>query len=218
MAITADQLRRARRALGVTQAKLAEDTGVNATLIKHFETYRLSALPDSAQTALQSYLDANGVDLSQFAGQSDADSQTATAAKPGSAVVQPIPRAALLPQRLGFLVSNSLSDDEIEELLQKMDDNDERIYELVRTETQRGLFGGPTDQTIDDNRELFALLAENYLIFRHLQGRNLFEQIDRSADAETHGHLLQSQFLKSSIAPKLLPTSADDAAQPKANA
>lgn len=218
MAITADQLRRARRALGVTQAKLAEDTGVNATLIKHFETYRLSALPDSAQTALQSYLDANGVDLSQFAGQSDADSQTANVAKPGSAVVQPIPRAALLPQRLGFLVSNSLSDDEIEELLQKMDDNDERIYELVRTETQRGLFGGPTDQTIDDNRELFALLAENYLIFRHLQGRNLFEQIDQGADAETHGHLLQSQFVKSSIAPKLLPASADDAAQPKSDA
>src|ERR1700675_829734 len=122
MTITADQLRRARRALGVTQAKLAEETGVNATLIKHFETYRLSALPDSAQKALQDYFDANGVDMAQLAGSPDDPTQGATPApKPGSAVVQPIPRAALLPQRLGFLVSNSLSDDEIEELLQKRD-------------------------------------------------------------------------------------------------
>jgi transcriptional regulator with XRE-family HTH domain len=137
MTLTADQLRRARRALGVTQAKLADETGVNATLIKHFETYRLSALPDSAQKELQDYFDSNGVDMSQLArSQDDAAPVTAPAAKPGSAVVQPIPRAALLPQRLGFLVSNTISDDEIEDLLQKMDDNDERIYELVKKETQ----------------------------------------------------------------------------------
>lgn len=219
MTITADQLRRARRALGVTQAKLADDTGVNATLIKHFETYRLSALPDSAQKALQDYFDSNGVDMSQLASsQDDAATAASQASKPGSAVVQTIPRAALLPQRLGFLVSNSLSDDEIEDLLQKMDDNDERIYELVKKETQSGLFGGPTEQTVDDNRELFALLAENYLIFRHLQGRNLFEQIDATAEPATHGQLLRSQFVKSPIAPKLLSSGADDANQQNADA
>ncbi|WP_179105000.1 hypothetical protein [Burkholderia pseudomallei] len=89
--------------------------------------------------------------MSQLASSPDDSASAATqTSKPGSAVVQPIPRAALLPQRLGFLVSNTLSDDEIEDLLQKMDDNDERIYELVKKETQSGLFGGPTEQTVDD--------------------------------------------------------------------
>lgn len=200
--ITPDQARRARRAIGITQARLAEETGVNLTLIKHFETYRISTLPEAAQKALVDYFTKNGLDIGHLQPEPADDA----ASKPGAGVVQPVPRAAVLPSRFGFLVSDKLSDDEIEELLERMDQNDERIEEIVAMEAGKGFLGSYTDDTIALTQELFGAMAENYLIFRHLQGRNLFEKIDLDADAETHGHLVHGSFVNSPIASKLAPS------------
>lgn len=203
--ITADQSRRARRSLGITQAKLAEETGLNTTLIKHFETYRIENPPQDFQTKLVDYYTGKGLDVATPANSTAADER-----KPGANIVKDI----AIP-RISFLVSDKLNQDEIEALLERMEENDDRIYDLVKKETAKGLFGGHTDATVAENQELFASLAENYLIFRHLQGRNLFNDIDQNAKTETHGHLLHGHFTRSPIAHKLVSaearsTTADD--------
>lgn len=201
--ITADQSRRARRSLGITQAKLAEETGLNATLIKHFETYRIENPPQDFQRKLVDYYAGKGLDVAAPANSTVASEER----KPGANIVKDV----AIP-RISFLVSDKLSQEEIEALLERMEENDDHIYDLVKKETAKGLFGGHSDATVSENQELFASLAENYLIFRHLQGRNLFNDIDQNAKAETHGHLLHGHFTKSPIAHKLVSPEAGSTA------
>jgi hypothetical protein len=185
----------------------ASDTGVNATLIKHFETFRINALPDSTQDALSAYFKQKGVDLSTLAAQ--------PAYAPGADVVQQVPRALDLSEPLCFRVSNTLTEDEIGVLLDRMSENDEAISEIIGEETKSGLFGH-SDATQDASRRLFYLLAENYLIFRNLQGRNLFDDVDMSSDKETQGHLLHAAVKKSPIASAMIDGATTNAA-PDAN-
>lgn len=189
--ITPEMLRRARRTLGISQAKLVDDTGVNATLVKHFETFRINALPESVQETLVAYFKQKGIDLSAIAAK--------PAYEPSAGVVQQIPRALDLSEPLCFRVSNALGEDEIGSLLDRMSENDEEIAEIINEEAKSGFFGY-SDETQDASRRLFYLLAENYLIFRNLQGRNLFDGVDLSSDKETQGHLLHAAVRKSPIA------------------
>ncbi|WP_017235179.1 helix-turn-helix transcriptional regulator [Pandoraea sp. B-6] len=205
--ITSDLLRRARRTIGVTQAKLAADTGVNATLIKHFETFRISSLPESTQDALTAYFKQKGLDLDALA------VQPAYAAN--TDVLQQVPRALDLSEPLCFRVSNALTDDQIGVLLDRMSENDEAISEIIGEETKSGLFGH-SEETQDASRRLFYLLAENYLIFRNLQGRNLFDDVDISSDRETHGHLLHATVMKSPIASAMTDSAATNPAKDNA--
>jgi hypothetical protein len=177
--LTPDALRRARRTIGVTQATLATDTGVNATIIKHFETYRLSALPASAQESLVAYFKQKGVSLADGEGQR------------GTGIVTVPVQPGTTPPRMSFAVSGSLSDQTIESALDRMDGNDEEIADLMRKVTSKGILGAYTDQTVMDSQRLFGLMAENYMLFRYLQGENFLEGIDQDAEDETHAHIVR---------------------------
>lgn len=181
--ITPDMLRRARRTVGITQAKLAEETGVNVTLIKHFETYRLSALPASAQESLSAYFKEKGADIGAD------DEQQGPSISPVPRGVFPVPPGTVAP-RMSFTISEKLSDQEIESALARMDENDEEISDLMRKVTSKGYFGGYTDETVMDSQRLFGLMAENYLLFRYLQGTNILDGVDPAAGDETRAHIV----------------------------
>jgi len=188
--ITADQLRRARRTIGVTQAKLAEDTGVNATLIKHFETFRINTLPETAQDSLVEYFKEKGVDLSTVEPTKQAPEKPAISPVPRGAI--PVPPGTVSP-RMSFTISETLSDQEVESALARMDQNDEEIADLMRKVAAKGVWGRYTDETVMDSQTLFGLMAENYMLFRYMQGTNILEGIDQDAKDETHAHLVQKK-------------------------
>jgi len=207
MTITADQLRRARRTAGITQAKLAEDTGVNATLIKHFETFRINALPQSAQDALVEYFKERGVDLGADDSGKPANDKPAISPVPRGSF--PVPPGTVAP-RMSFTISEKLTDQEVESALARMDENDEEISDLMRKVTAKGLWGGYTDETVLDSQRLFGLMAENYMLFRYMQGTNFLADLDQDPKDETHAHIVQRKASDSG-SPLVAQTSQDDA-------
>jgi len=214
MTITADQLPRARRTIGVTQAKLAEDTGVNPTLIKHFETFRINTLPDAAQDSLVEYFKEKGVDLSAVEPTKQAPEKPAISPVPRGAI--PVPPGTVSP-RMSFTISETLSDQEVESALARMDQNDEEIADLMRKVTAKGVWGGYTDETVLDSQRLFGLMAENYMLFRYMQGTNILADIDHDAKDETHAHIVQRKASDSGsilVAPS---ADTDDADSSKAD-
>ncbi|MBX9900908.1 MAG: hypothetical protein K2Y28_09015 [Burkholderiaceae bacterium] len=199
--LTAAQSRASRFQLGLTQADVIDQSGVPGYKLKQFETGRF--VPDMPfLQSLHDFYEAKGIDLSDAPTQTPQDQDQK---KNSSAIVQAVPRAALLPARMGFILSDSISDEEISVLLERMDANDSRICELLNKSTSKGFFGGHSDETIMENRELFGAIAENYLMFRYLQGRNIFEGFNPHSENETHLHLVHEQFTKSPLAPKVIP-------------
>lgn len=186
--ITPDQLRRARRAIGITQATLADGAGVNVTFIKHFETYRIDNLPPDYQRKLVDYFAGQGVDITSGDATPGVSASPSLATVPRGAI--PVPPGTAAP-RMSFVVSERLSDSEVEGTLARMDENDEEIAVLMGKVTSKNLFGGYTDETVLDSQRLFGLMAENYMLFRYLQGRNFLTGIDPEASDETHGHVVQ---------------------------
>lgn len=198
--ITAAQSRASRFQLGLTQSDVIEQSSLPGYKLKQFETGRF--VPDMPfLQSLHDFYQGKGIELSE----APAAVQEPEQKQSGAAIVQAVPRAAVLPARMGFIVSDKLTQDEIGDLLEHMDANDNRIYDLLKKGTSTVLFGGHSEETINENRELFATLAENYLIFRHLQGRNLFSGFDPRSETETHLHLLHDQFIKSPLAQKMIP-------------
>ena len=198
--ITAAQSRASRFQIGLTQADVIDQSGLPGYKLKQFETGRF--VPDMPfLQSLHDFYQGKGIDLSE----APAATQEPEQKQSGAAIVQAVPRAAVLPARMGFIVSDKLTQDEIGDLLEHMDANDNRIYDLLKKGTSPAFFGGHSEETKNENRELFATLAENYLIFRHLQGRNLFSGFDPKSETETHLHLLHNQFIKSSVAQKMIP-------------
>ncbi|MFZ6798830.1 hypothetical protein [Undibacterium sp. Di24W] len=200
--LTAAQSRASRFQLGLTQAEVIDQSGVPGYKLKQFETGRF--VPDMPfLQSLRDFYQEKGIDLTDA---SPASAPIQEPVKNSSAIVQAVPRAALLPARMGFVLSDSLSDTEIGELLDRMDSNDARIFDLLKTSTSTGFFGGHSEETVSENRELFGAMAENYLLFRYLQGRNLFDGFDPESEIETHLHLVHDQFVKSPLSKKVIPT------------
>lgn len=212
--ITADQARRARRELGISQAKLAEESGASLTLIKHFESYRLENPSESFQQSLVDYFTSNGVDLSEHGGDGGNANPSVVKVPRGSI---PVPQGVPVP-RMSFRVSDSVTDEELDAVLTRMEENDDEIANLMRKATGKGVFGGYTDETILDSQRLFGLMAENYMLFRYLQGRNFLDDVNPGAKEETHGHLVH-RAVQDSPLPKVngsdAPAAADTAAAAK---
>ena len=155
--ITAAQSRASRFQLGLTQADVINQSELAGYKLKQFETGRF--VPDMPfLQSLHDFYQGKGIDLAE----AQAVTQEPEQKKNSSPIVQPVPRAALLPARMGFILSDTLSEDEIGDLLDRMDVNDTRIYELLQKGTSTDFFGGHTDATKTESRELFATLAENY--------------------------------------------------------
>jgi transcriptional regulator with XRE-family HTH domain len=186
--ITALQSRGARFQLGLTQGQVIEESGVPGWKLKQFEAGRI--VPDvPSLEKLAAYYKEKGIDLSEV----DAGGKpTQEPAKPGSDMVRHVARPC-------FYISDSVTPELLDQCLERMHSNDERITEILSKALTEGLFGGFTEQTVQEHQELFGAMAEGYLIFRLLQGNPLVQPMDGKNSPKTHADLLGQFYAKSPV-------------------
>lgn len=193
--ITAEQSRAARFQLGLTQADVIEESGLPGHKLKNFETGRF--VPDIPfLEGLRDYYAGKGIELDQpDSGDGDESGQQKAGKKPavtGAAIVQP-------GQGMSFRVSDDLSEDQIREFLERMDTNDERIASFLKEPAKAGLLTEYSEETDTIVRQLFGAMAENYLAFRALQGRNIILPPKKKKEVETVADIVGKFFAASPL-------------------
>lgn len=195
--ITADQSRSARFQLGLTQRNVIEESGMAGHKLKPFETGRF--VPDMPfLDSLRKYYEGKGVDFTAAASTGDKPAKP----EPGARVVAP-----LVTSR--FVIDPGLPQERVDSLLDRMDANDDAIAALLPKATRDGFVGEFHDETEAALRQLFGLMAECHLLFRTLQGRNIFKGPVDVKDPKTLSDVVARVFKDSPIA---LP--ADDLGEP----
>lgn len=182
--VTAEQSRASRFQLGLTQANVIEQSELPGHKLKNFETGRF--VPDMAfLQSLRGFYESKGINFDE------GESKTAVTS-PDLGMFMPQP-----PNR--FVVDSSLPQDQVDFILAQMDNNDERIADLMHKSIQEGLFSKYSEETDSDTKMLFGLMAENYLLFRALQGRNILAPLPEKEDPETQADLIKNLYRKSIV-------------------
>lgn len=163
--LTPDLSKAARCELMLTQNNVISESGLQSYKLKQFEAKRYSLNMGEA-TKLREFYESRGVDLEQLA----AHETTKRPSVDGETLSQ---RGLTYQSRLGFLISDDIEQDRVDSVLERMEENDQRVFELIAQEHTTAIFGGVSDATEKAMRELFGRLAENHLLFRFLQGKGL---------------------------------------------
>lgn len=194
--ITAAQSRAARQYLALSQAEAVKQSKLPGHKLKQFESGRF--VPDLPfLQKLAEFYEGQGVDLAEV-DVTDPPAAPAPApepaVKPGSEKVRPTPM-----HRPHFYISDSVTPKLLDACLERMYDNDERVNEILGKDLRAGLLSAFHEQTVNEQNEVFGALAENYLIFRLLQGNPLVKPVDAKVSAKTHAQLLGQYYAKSPV-------------------
>lgn len=182
--ITAEQSRAARFQLGLTQANVIELSELPGHKLKNFETGRF--VPDMAFLQnLRAFYEERGIQFND-AEPTKIEAETEKQ-KHGAGIVAPM-------QACRFVVDQSLPQDQVDSILERMDTNDARVADLMNRTLESGLLSSYSAQTVADTQELYGLMAENYLLFRTLQGRNILTPPPEKAQVNTQGDLIGSLY------------------------
>lgn len=211
-ALSYQQSQAARAALTLSQKNVIDQTGIQAYKVKQFEAgrYRLDVID---QKKLRDFYEAQGADFDEI--------DQGLKAKQESEKADSNQQRGITPSAgAGFLISGDVSQDQVDSVLDRMEENDSRIAELVGAAYQTGFLGAVSDESDATMRELFGILAESHLLFRFLQGKNVIEPAKK--EPKTIGDML-SQWFKGSPAYGVLGFADSDGApkakaKPKANA
>lgn len=191
--VSPKQSKEARRELALSQKDVIAATGINAYKLKLFESRSFDIGP-AAEKKLREFYESQGVDFAVIdahisakvpvaASRDDGGVEMAGALKPGYTMTP----------RPGFFISNDLPPTVVDKLMERMEVNDDRIGELTEAAFKEGFLGGISDDTEAKTRELIGALAENHVIFRFLQGRNIIAPTrdEPKTIAEYLGQLMQ---------------------------
>ncbi len=179
--ITAEQSRAVRFQLGLTQASVIEQSELPGHKLKNFETGRF--VPDMAfLQGLRAFYESKGIDLNE-------DEINTVIQKPvaGIGIVTPT-------RSCRFVVDPAMPQEQVDSILGRMDGNDVRIAELMKRALESGFIAPYSEKTDADTKELYGLMAENYLLFRALQGRNILLPQAKKAKLETQADLISSLY------------------------
>lgn len=207
--VTSEQLRQAAKDLNLTVAAIAEGTGLSKAYISEFRNETRNLSP-SQQAQLRTYLEAEyaaqGLEFPEVDDTSDTDLLQGL-----GGMVKRISRAA-------FLIAEDIPKAQSDKLLDLIEGNRLKVADILASEFKSGgLFGGDfSDATENSIRELFALLALNYVAILMLQGRNIANKVPDDAKPKTLGDWL-SGYLSASPLADLLPT-ADAPAETESEA
>lgn len=163
--LTPDLSKAARRELTLTQTNVIAETGIQAYKLKQFEAGRFR--PDMVSLKkLTDFYELQGVDFEKL-------EANATGTLPAVERETLAKRGLTAHAKPGFLISDDVDQDRMDSVLERMEENDQRVFELIAQEHTTSLFGGASDEAEKAMRELFGRLAENHLLFRFLQGKGL---------------------------------------------
>lgn len=200
--LTPDLSKRARRELGMSQNDAIKACGIQAYKLKQWEGRGLSIdLADIRK--LTDFYESQGVSIAELAAHAGQQPR-GTAGNPGPVALQD---GFTFTPRPGFMISDQLAPELVDKLMERMEANDDRIGELTAAAFQSGFLGGISEDTEAKARELIGALAENHLIFRFLQGRNIIAPT--RDEPKTLGNFL-AQWMQESPA---LPLIAGEAPQ-----
>lgn len=167
--ITADQSRKARRELGLSQAVVAESTGLNRQYISEFESGYTNRLTNAHLRKLRSFYEAKIEEARDAGEEIEVEFGAVTKAARSVAKVE-----AFTAKRCVFPVADDVSDEVLASTFGAIANNDKRLADLLCTVAARddGIFGDGelTPDTISALRESFSLLAANYLLIRTVGG------------------------------------------------
>ena len=203
--LTYRQSQAARAALTISQKSVIDLAGIQAHKLKQFEAgrYRLDIVD---LKKLRDFYEAQGVDFETI-------DQTLRDKEESESADRNQQRGITPRAGAGFLISAAVSQVQVDQVLDRMEENDSRVAELVGTAYETGFLGGVTEGSEAALRELFGILAESHLLFRFLQGKNVIEQ--SKEEPKTIGGML-SQWFKGSPAHGVI--GFDEEANPKATA
>jgi len=190
--LTAAQSRASRFQLGLTQADVIEQSKLPGYKLKQFETGRF--VPDIPFLQnLHDFYQEKGIDLSEAETASTKTDAVADDVKSGSEMIRHV-------QRPCFYISDSVTPALLEQCLERMSANDERIAEILNKSIRNGMLGGYHQETVQEHQELFGAMAEGYLIFRLLQGNPIVTPVEGDIDPKSHADLLGQFYAKSPVA------------------
>ena len=170
LTITPDLSKAARRELTLTQSNVIAETGIQAYKLKQFEAGRFR--PDLASMKkLIDFYESQGIDFDQL----KAHAETVMPAIVNETLVQ---RGLTPNAKPGFMIADDIEQDKVDLVLDRMEANDQRVFELIAQEHTTALFGGSTNTSDRAMRELFGRLAENHILFRFLQGKGLITEVE----------------------------------------
>lgn len=176
--ITPEQSRTARRFLGLTQAQTIEQGGVSSYKLKQFEAG--SFLPDSQFLQdLRGFYEEQGYTFTE-----------AAAPEPSNAGAAPQAPQTFNPSRY-LRISPELADEVVGRIFDRMDGNDKEIMARLPQIVESNFIGDGYKATSEKAvQEFYGLAAENYLLFRLLQGRNIIAPCQGDDDKKTVGGLV----------------------------
>ena len=197
--ITGEQSRAARFQLGLTQANVIEESGLPGHKLKNFETGRF--VPDMPFLEnLRDFYAGKGIDFTESA--TPAEQPAHSSITSGTSMVRPV-------SRMCFYVSDQVPDEVVDQVLGRMDANDDRIASILKSPLKTGFISQYDEETEGRQRELFGAMAENYLLLRILQGRNIVSRSPLAAQPANHSDLLSIFFAASPLANTLSPPSLE---------
>ncbi|CAN5344336.1 hypothetical protein BH11PSE9_BH11PSE9_21100 [soil metagenome] len=206
--------KRARRELGLSQADVIKATGIQGYKLKQWEGRGLS-IELSDIRLLTDFYEEQGVDFAELTDHINRSNAAARPAPPSRAAeaTQPLQAGFTYAPRPGFMISDQLTPEVIDTLMERMEANDERVGELTAEAFTTGFLGisGDTEAKL---RELLGTLAESHVIFRCLQGRNIVSPL--RDEPKTIGDYLAKMMQSSPVLPLL--TDDADGGAPSPNA
>jgi transcriptional regulator with XRE-family HTH domain len=168
--ITPDQSRQARREFGLSQADVAEATGLKRPYLSEFESDTAQRFTISQLRKLRTFYEGRlteareaGEEIDLIFGSEDTAPETIA---PAIETVK--------AKRFHFPVDDAVSDDTLASVLATIRANDRKLAELLTQEVVRddGIFGSGdfTEETLQALRDSLSLLACNYLMVRAVSG------------------------------------------------
>lgn len=195
--VTSEQIRQAAKDLDLTVTGIADGTGLSKAYISEFRNETRNLSP-TQQAQLRAYLEAQYEARGMTFPEAEDNSDTELLQGLGG-MVKRISRPAIL-------LSENVPAAQAEKLLDLIEGNRLKVQEVLAREFETGgFFGGDfSDETENAIRELFALLALNYVAILMLQGRNIANKVSEDAKPKTLGDWLSS-YLSASPLAELLP-------------
>lgn len=163
--------------LRLSISELARETGIPRQYLSHFRSYGDGLKPEQV-AKVRDYLEAklaeNGMALEDLGDETEAEDEPASQAAPTFSDLdnrEDMARALLCVRH--FALSPALDCDQITAALERMDANDQKIRAILAKPVQTSFFSPWGEETQNDLQEVYGLMAENHILFRHLQGRAL---------------------------------------------